>query len=268
MRLSALRHRLFLNLHPTAWSKRGLSPLNRLLAALICLAVLTANFESEPVLYRGREGLFFAAEIFFGVVFLIEYCARIWTAAENPAFGPGLGGRLRYVMSLPALIDLLAISTLFLTFFGNETSLLRLFRLLRILSLAKLGRFSSAMRAIGEAIRSRRYELFVSLVCAGMLPISSTLMFMVEGPGQPDAFGSIPRAMWWAVVTLTTVGYGDAAPVTPLGKLLAGLTALTGIGVIAIPTGILASAFSDALQRERLATIRKHGQEPPSPPVR
>ncbi len=98
----------------------------------------------------------------------------------------------------------------------------------------------------------------MSLAIAGMLLlISSTLLYLIEGEGQPDDFGSIPRAMWWSIATLTTVGYGDAFPVTPLGKILAGFTALTGIGLIAMPTGILASAFSDALQRQREEHDRK-----------
>jgi voltage-gated potassium channel len=154
-------------------------------------------------------------------------------------------------------------STLFLTFFGNETSILRLFRLIRILSLAKLGRYSSAIRAMAEAVKSRRYELLMSLAIAGMLLLtSSTLLYIVEGDAQPATFGSIPRAMWWSIATLTTVGYGDVIPVTVVGRVLAGLTAITGIGLIAMPTGILAAAFSDAIQRQREA--RKH-KEPVGP---
>ena len=92
----------------------------------------------------------------------------------------------------------------------------------------------------------------MSLVIAGiLLLVSSTLLYMIEGEGQPDDFGSIPRAMWWSIATLTTVGYGDAVPHTVIGRILAGFTAVTGIGLIAMPTGILAAAFSDALQRQR-----------------
>lgn len=257
-RLTARRW-FYVNLHPKAWRRNGLSPLNKVIVAFICAAVCVAVLESEPTIYAGNERLFFVAEMVFGLVFLVEYLLRIWISAENPAYGPDLLGRLRYIVSLPAIVDLLAMSTLFLTFYGNETSLLRLFRLIRILSLAKLGRYSSAFHAIGAAIKSRRYELVMSLMIAALLLLtSSTLLYIVEGEVQPAAFGSIPRAMWWSVETLTTVGYGDIVPMTVVGRILAGFTAITGVGLIAIPTGILAAAFSDAIQRQRESKTPKN----------
>lgn len=135
-------------------------------------------------------------------------------------------------------------------FLGNEAFLLRMFRLIRIIRVARLGRFSSALQAINEAVHARRFELMMSFAIASMLLLlSSTLLYIVEGGIQPETFGSIPRAMWWSVATLTTVGYGDVYPVTTIGRIFAGLTAITGIGLIAMPTGILASAFSDAIQK-------------------
>jgi voltage-gated potassium channel len=248
-------------LDATAWPHSGLSPVNRVIATLICIAVALAILESEPVVLAGREAWFATSELLFTVVFLVEYVARAWVAPENPRYADRFG-RLRYLVSAPAVIDLLALSSIFLTMMGTEAFFLRLFRLLRILRLARLGRFSSAMRAIGEAIRSRRYELVMSLGIAGLLLLtSSTLLYLVEGEVQPATFGSIPRAMWWSIATLTTVGYGDVFPVTPFGKMLAGATALTGIGLIAMPTGILASAFSDALQRQRDAAAKRDERE-------
>lgn len=246
------RHRLYRQLHPTAWHKRGLSPLNRIIAVLICLGVAMAVLQSEPEILNGRERLFRIGEVAFAVVFLVEYLARLWIAAENPRYGPGWRGVVRYVISFPALIDLLALSSLFMTLLGGEGVVLRLFRLSRMLMLARLGRFSTAIGAIVYAVKSRRYELIMSLAIAVMLLlVSSTLLFIIEGPGQAEDFGSIPRAMWWSIATLTTVGYGDAYPVTAIGKVVAGLTAVTGIGLIAMPTGILAAAFSDAIQIQR-----------------
>lgn len=246
------RRWLYVNLHPPAWHKRGLSPLNCLVAAAIVGAVGLAILQSEPLVYAGNEALFRGLEIVFAVIFLAEYAGRIWIAGENPDYGPTFRGRLRYALTIPALIDLVATVSLFMTLFGSHGAVLRLVRLFRIIALAKLGRYSSALNAIGQAISSRRYELTMSLAIAGMLLlISSTLLYLVEGEGQPDDFGSIPRAMWWSIATLTTVGYGDAFPITPVGRILAGVTALTGIGLIAMPTGILAAAFSDALNRQR-----------------
>jgi voltage-gated potassium channel len=105
---------------------------------------------------------------------------------------------------------------------------------------------------VSEAIHSRRYELLLTLVAAlFVMLISATLLYLVEGPLQPDKFGSIPRALWWSVVTLTTIGYGDVYPESPLGRVLAACTAVTGVGLIAAPAGILAGAFNDAIQRRR-----------------
>lgn len=121
-----------------------------------------------------------------------------------------------------------------------------------MLRLARLGRLSNAWRLIGESVSSRRPELVLTLL-AGLVVmlVSATLLYLVEGDVQPDKFGSIPRALWWAVATMTTIGYGDIYPVTPVGKLLAAIAAVTSIGLIALPTGILASAFSEALARHR-----------------
>lgn len=185
-------------------------------------------------------------------MFLIEYGARIWVAAENPAYAAGWRGRLRYVVSPTALVDLLALSPMLFVAYGSEVFLLRLVRLARILRLARLGRFSAAAAEIAAALRSRRYELGMSVALAGLLLlVSATLLYVAEGQHQPESFGSIPRAMWWSIATLTTVGYGDVYPVTPLGKVMAAITAVAGIGLIAMPTGILAAAFSDALQKRR-----------------
>jgi len=258
----AWRHWLYVNLHPPAWHKRGLSPLNRLVVLVILAAVGLAVLQSEPEIHGGNEHIFRAAEIVFAVIFLAEYAARIWIAGENPDYGPTLRGRLGYALTLPAIIDLFVLLTMFATLLGSEGAVLRLVRLVRIVSLAKLGRYSSALNGIGQAVYSRRFELTMSLVIGGVLMlVSSTLLYMVEGAGQPDDFGSIPRAMWWSIETLTTVGYGDAYPITPFGKVLAGFTAVTGIGLVAMPTGILAAAFSDALARQREQRERAKNHE-------
>jgi voltage-gated potassium channel len=186
-------------------------------------------------------------------MFAAEYAARVWTAVENPRYGPGWRGRLRYMLSLTALIDLFAIVISFATPAGLSPFALRTFRILRILRLAKLGRLSSAMSYLIEAIQARSYELLFSLIIGlSVLVLSATALYLVEGPIQPAKFGSIPRAMWWATATLTTIGYGDVYPVTPLGKLLAAITAIAGIGLIALPTGILAAAFSEAVQKHSI----------------
>ncbi|GGA51714.1 potassium transporter Kef [Pelagibacterium lentulum] len=251
MRDIGLRHRLFVLLEPQAWPHKGLSPLNKFITALICFAALIAILESEASVLQENTHLFLGVEAVLTIIFTAEYGARIWVAGEQEKYR-GLIGRLRYMASPSALIDLMALLPLLLGLLGSQAFLLRLFRLFRVLRLAKLGRFSRATTAIIEALHVRRYELLMSVVVAAVLLLfSSTLLYIVEGDSQQDAFGSIPRAMWWSIATLTTVGYGDIVPVTALGRALAGFTALLGIGLIAMPTGILASAFSDAIQRQR-----------------
>lgn len=252
--IAGLRSQLHRQLDPAAWSGKGLSPLNRAVAALIVLSVVIAVLGSEPTLVTGHEALWDGVELGIGILFAVEYLTRLWVCVEAPAIGPGLRGRLRYLVSPAALLDLVALSPLLIGAIGAEAYLARLVRLVRVARLARLGRFSSAMRLLGEALSERRFELAMSAVIALLiLLLSSTLLYLIEGAGQPEAFGSIPRAMWWSMATLTTVGYGDVFPLTPLGRVLAGITAFTGIGLIAMPTGILAAAFSDALQRRRTA---------------
>jgi voltage-gated potassium channel len=247
---ASLRRRVYVQLSPRAWPHPGLSWPNKLICFLIVAASLTAILETEPTIRIRAESLFFALEVLFVSVFLIEYLARIWIAVEDPRFRHPVLGRLRYMFTFWALIDLIAIAPVLLTLVGPDIFLIRLLRLLRILRLARLGRFSTALQNLGEAIALRRFELAMSALCALLLLVfSSAFLYLFEGAGQPETFGSIPRATWWSVVTLTTVGYGDVYPVTMMGRVFAALTAVSGIGLIAMPTGILASAFSDVLRR-------------------
>lgn len=244
------------NLHSDAWHKYGLSPLNQVIAALILAAVALAIIQTEPDITAEYGRLMRRTEVGFGCIFLVEYLARLWIAPEIPELGGAWRARLRYALTWPAIIDLIALASLFATVLGAQGAFLRLFRLVRLVMLARLGQYSSALKAVTHAIATRRYELGASLTIAVLLLIiSSTLLYLIEGSVQPDKFGSIPRSMWWAIATLTTVGYGDAYPITPLGKVVAGMTALMGIGLIAMPTGILAAAFSEAIHQQRDARV-------------
>jgi voltage-gated potassium channel len=251
--MNELRHRLYLALEPTRQGKSGLSVLNRLIIVVIVLSVAFAVLESEPSIHHLAPRLFADLEFGFGLFFLVEYVARLWVAPEIPGYSGGVRGRLRYAMTPAALLDLLAVAPLFITAVTGEAYVLRTLRLVRVLRLAKLGRFTTASRALSAAVHARRYELLVSIAVAGFI--------LVEGHEQPEFFGSIPRSMWWAISTLTTVGYGDAVPATLPGRILGGITAVTGIGLIAMPAGILAAAMSDALQARRRAEQRHEDRE-------
>ncbi|BBK41449.1 hypothetical protein STVA_14690 [Allostella vacuolata] len=244
--LSLRLHRL---LDPGSRGSRAAGWINRVLAACIVASSVLAILDTEPAISEQAPAFFRWAERIFGLIFLVEYAARLVAIGEDPRYR-GLAGRLRYAVTPMALIDLVAILPLFLGEIVGDTQIVRLLRLFRLLRFSRLGPFSRAATILLMTLRARLPELLLSLLVALVVLIfSATLMFLIEGDVQPVQFGSIPRAMWWAIATLTTVGYGDVYPVTALGRVLAGVTALAAIGLIAAPTGILATAFAEALRR-------------------
>jgi voltage-gated potassium channel len=253
-----LRRAVHRQLDADAWPHRGLSPLNLLLSLVILLTVVASILETEPTISAGREQFFRAGELIVGGLFAVEYAVRIWTCVENERFRDRRWRRISYALSLPALMDLAAILPAILAVAGGSTLVLRLARVVRIFRLAKLGRVSRACRRLSEAVRERRTELCLAAGLAIVaIVFAATLLYWAEGDVQPDKFGSIPRALWWSVVTVTTVGYGDATPVTPLGKFFSSIISISGVMLIALPTGILAASFSDVLQRHREAERRE-----------
>ncbi|QAY78574.1 ion transporter [Sphingosinicella sp. BN140058] len=249
-RLRRIVHRQF---DPSAWAGKGLSPANRFLVAAIIAATILAILRTEPLLADGRDALLNGLDMLFGTIFVTEYALRLWAAGEAPRFA-GLRGRLRYAFTPGALIDAAVVIATFAPMIASGLVSLRLLRVVAILRFARLGRFSTAVRHLTRAVSDRRDELLLTVLLGFALIIGgATAMWLAEGDAQPDKFGSIPRAMWWAAVTLTTIGYGDVFPVTILGKFIAVIVAIAGIGLIAMPAGILAAAFSDAIQRSRNA---------------
>ncbi len=252
MALRTLRLRAYRQLEPSAWPRQGLSPVNLFLVVLIIVAVVQAIIETEPLIASGRELFFDNLELGIGLTFLVEYIARVWVAVDNPRFANSRFPRLRYMVTPIAIIDLLAVLPAIFAFGGASSLVLRFFRVLRMLRLAKLGRTSDAWKHIREAVYERRHEFGLILGLLGVtILVSGSLLYLAEADAQPDKFGSIPRALWWAIVTLTTVGYGDAYPVTALGRFMAGIIAIAGVTVIALPTGIFAASFSEGMERRK-----------------
>ena len=250
--MPSVRAKVHRQLDPLAWPKTGLSPLNRFLAVTIFICVVVSVIETEPTIRIPHNMIFDIADTIFLSVFVFEYVLRVWSAGENLKY-EGVSGKLRFIITPIALLDLLAIIPFFLTIGIENTFLLRLFRLLRIFSLARLGRYSSALNNIYEALKERRYELLMSLFSALIIMLlAATAMHITEGANNPKSFGSIPRALWWGVATVTEVGYGGAFPVTVMGKIFAGVFAIASVAVVALPTGILAAGFSAAFQRGQL----------------
>jgi voltage-gated potassium channel len=229
----------------------GLTATQRALFATIIVAVVIAVLGTEPELPLVVQSSIEALEWIVGTIFLVEYLTRVACAGVVPEFR-GFRGRMRFVRQPLLVVDLLALLPFLLGALGAESMLLRMIRVLRLLALSKLVRYSQAMRVVLAAVVDRRFELMFAVMLAFlMLLFSSAALYVIEGDAQPKAFGSILRSMWWSVITLTTVGYGDIYPVTPLGKVFAALTAVAGIGMIAMPTGILAASFSEGFARLR-----------------
>lgn len=180
------------------------------------------------------------------LIFTVEYLGRVWSNVEDVEQWDPLRDRFRIATRPMLVVDLLAIAPYYLALlgFGVDLRFLRALRLIRLLRLLKLVRYSESMRAFGHAFRAKQDQLIVAFSAnLILLVVASSLMYFAEGSTQPDSFGSIPETMWWAIVTLTTVGYGDVAPVTPLGRTLGGVVAILGIGLFALPASILATGF-------------------------
>jgi len=226
--------------------------INKFFVALILLNVMAIIIESVPKYNQQYSEFFYAFELFSVIIFSVEYLVRIFVAAdrENPDEVSSLVLRWRYIRSSEGLIDLLAILPFYLSAFTSmDLRFLRLMRILRLLKLSHyfkgLSFFVTILRKEAVSIGSAIFAMIVVVI------ISASIMYNLEHTIQPEAFGSIPDAIWWAVVTMTTVGYGDVTPVTMGGKFLATLIMLMGVGVVALPAGILAARFGDELQSRK-----------------
>jgi len=210
------------------------------LIAVNVVAVILATVDALFVEYRTLFRLF---ELTSVTLFSVEYLGRIWSCVEHPDYAHPVWGRLRFAVSPYLLVDLVAILPFFLTAVV-DLRVLRTFRLFRFFRLFKFARYSESMRTFGQVAREKRTDLAVSLFATGvLLTVASSLMYFAERTAQPDVFTSIPASLWWGVITLTTVGYGDTVPVTIAGKILGGLIAVVGVGLVALPASILASGF-------------------------
>ncbi len=227
---------------------------DRLLGTLIILNVIAICLESINNIGEVYERAFFIFEMVSVFIFGTEYLLRIWASGANEACGyrTPLGRRLNYIFSFTGLIDLIAILPSILPLIMGQVDL-RWLRALRLIRLFKISHYSSALEDLISAIRSELGSFgAASYLFLIALFMSSAMMYIVENEAQPDKFSSIPQTMWWSLITLTTVGYGDVSPVTPIGQVIGAITALMGVCVVALLTGIVASAFSNQMSQRKI----------------
>ena len=218
---------------------------------VVILANLVAvTLQSIPRYARDYAAVFDVIEIVTLVVLTVEYVLKLWIAVEHPLYRhlSPLWARLRYAVSVGGIIDLVAVLPFWFAFiFPTELQVLAVLRVARLL---KLGRYSPAMRSLLDVLYAERRALvgcFFILLSAALL--IATMMHLIEGQVQPEKFGTIPESLWWAIVTLGTIGYGDVVPITPLGRIVASGTIFLGLMMIALPVGIIASAFANDIHR-------------------
>jgi voltage-gated potassium channel len=223
---------------------------HRALITLVVASVCSVVLSTVPDLNRDYQLIFLTVEFLAIGVFTIEYVMRVWSAPDYTPYADmhPWRARLAFMLTASALIDLISIAPFYLALFvPADLRVLILFRLLRFF---KLARYSPGLRSLFAAIEAERKALLASaVVLFGLVLIAATAMHLAEHEVQPDRFGSIPQSMWWAVVTLTTVGYGDAVPVTLIGRVIAGFTMLMGLMMLALPIGIISQAFADQIHR-------------------
>ncbi|MAI60536.1 MAG: potassium channel protein [Rickettsiales bacterium] len=222
------------------------------LVNLIFFNILMVILETVDTLYFRYRLWFIYFELFSVTIFSIEYVSRFWSCVENKTKGETNGkARLRYIFSFSAIIDLIAILPSLLAFLFPTVDL-RFVRALRIFRLLKFSRYSNSINTLLIVLWDQRKSLGAAFfILFIVLIISSSGMYIVEKDIQPDKFGSIPQSMWWSIVTLTTVGYGDVYPVTSMGKFFGSIIIILGIGTVALPSGILASAFTEYTRRNQ-----------------
>ncbi len=221
--------------------------------ALIILNVLAMMLETVPQINEVAGTWLDAFEVFSVIVFTIEYILRIYISSVSHPASSHFRSALIFIFSAYGIIDLLAILPFYLPFvIPFDLRFVRIMRLLRLLRVLKISRYNNSLHLIYQVIREKRAELAITFVAIVLiLIIASFLMYYIEGDVQPSKFSDIFSSFWWAVVTLTTLGYGDVVPVTTLGKIISGIIAILGIGLVALPAGLLSAGFIEKIRDRR-----------------
>ncbi|MFC5973200.1 ion transporter [Halomarina salina] len=220
---------------------------DRVVSALIVLNVVALGASTVDSLALAYAPVFSLVDRVTVVAFTVEYLARVWSCVEAPTYDRPVVDRVRFASRPFLLLDLLAIAPSYLVVVVEDATLVRAARLLRMARLLKMARYARSIRLLWVVVGRKRRDLLVSLSAAWVtLVLSSTVMYVLERGAQPETFSSIPATLWWGVVTLTTVGYGDVYPVTTLGRVFGGAVAVVGVGLVALPAGIIGEGLIEA----------------------
>lgn len=226
--------------------------INLFIMALIILNAVAVVLESVEEIYIQYDKIFGSIESISLAVFALEYLLRAWTCTVDPSYANPVKGRIKFALSPLALIDLMVILPFFLPDSLLDLRMLRAVRIFWILKLLRIGRYSRAMATLENVLRAKKEELMITFFAIVLfLVFASSIIYYIEHSVQPQNFPSIPATMWWALLTLTTIGYDDIYPQTVIGKIVGSLIIIMGVGMFALPTGILASGFIEELQRRR-----------------
>lgn len=254
-----LKHRIHQMLYGQHLNERWAAAFNLALASLIILNVLALMLETVAAIYQEWRTVFIAFELFSVSLFIMEYLLRVWVADLNTNYQHPFTGRLRYMLSPMALLDLVSFLPSLLLLSGVDLRFLRMLRLFRVVRLLHIPRYNLAMFAIWQAARSKRAEFIIAgTIMFFLLIICSSLAYFAEHEAQPKAFSSIPASLWWGIMTMTTVGYGDVYPITTMGKIIASFFAALGIGFFALPSAILASALIEQSRQKDMSKSCPH----------
>ncbi len=247
------KHRVHTLLHPELGNTHWDRALNAFIILLILLNVIAVMLETIPSIYLPNKAFFYYFDIISVAIFSIEYILRVWSCVHEEKYSHPVYGRLRYMATPGAIIDLLAILPFYLhVFVGLDLRILRILRLFRFLRLFRLTSYMKATKLIVNVFRSVYNQLLLSLVLAlTLIIISSSLVYFPEHLAQPEVFTSIPATIWWSVVTLTTVGYGDMIPITIIGKIFTGVILLAGVAMFALPAGIITAGFLEEIRKQK-----------------
>lgn len=217
---------------------------------LIVINIAAVMVGTVKAIEKEYSAILYYIETFSVIIFTVEYLSRVWSCVTKNEYSKTFVGRLKFLYRPMSLVDLCAILPFYLPFISIDLRFLRILRLFRIVRIVKIGRYYKSLNLMVEVLRSRKEDLVLSAVLMlFLLVMSASFLYYAEYYAQPELYSSIPASLWLAVTTLTTLGYGDVYPVTPLGKVLASVIAILGIGMFALPTGILGSGFVEEIQK-------------------